>query len=227
MPRELRISEEVAELLPASTIAQLEAVVDDADNVCCACGATVAGQVAEAVVFADDDGLIVKLAHPDCMASAVIRAPGVSAAFRERLAAEDGQVMATLLGLRRSAPRPLIFLEPELLVSGLGEDPLGAYAEALGLAPVSGTIESIAPPATEKFTVVRIDGGIGLETGWAVEEVPADAAALGEWLGAAAGEALVVIGRGLALRREPPTIEEALALRPCWAGVATIAFEEA
>ena len=225
MARELAVSEEVAAFLTAEALAQLEAVVDDPDNVCCTCGKTIDGPVAETVVFADEGGCLVKLAHSNCMRSAVVPAPGMSTAFRERIAAEEGQSMSTLLGLRRTTPRSLIFLEPELLLSGQGEDPMGAYAEFLGLAHVTGTIESIKRTATTKIAVVRIDGGIGLKMDRATEEIPADDTALAEWLAASDGEAIVLVGRGLGLRREPPTIEEALALRPCWAGVAPVAIK--
>jgi hypothetical protein len=51
--RELRVATDVARLLPASVLAQLEAVVDDPDNVCCVCEELIGGPFADVAVFAD------------------------------------------------------------------------------------------------------------------------------------------------------------------------------
>lgn len=223
LSRELRVSEEVARLLAAPILAQLEATVDDPDNVCCACETFITGPSAEVVVFTDGDATLIKLAHGECMASAVHPLPGLSDAFDARTSSGEGFAMATLLGLRERQPRALIFLEPEVLASGPDEDPLELYASALGLSPISGSIEAIEPQPTDSCTIERIDEGLGLRVAHGVETVPAARSELPRWLDAAAGRAIVIVARGLGLSRAEPTIEEALALRPAWGGVAAIA----
>jgi hypothetical protein len=71
MARELRVSADVARLLPALLLAQLQESVDDPDNVCCACETAIGGPSAELVAFTDGEATLVKLAHSDCMASGV------------------------------------------------------------------------------------------------------------------------------------------------------------
>jgi hypothetical protein len=47
MARELRVDAEVAKHLPAAMLAQLQATIDDPDNVCCICAETISGSSAE------------------------------------------------------------------------------------------------------------------------------------------------------------------------------------
>jgi hypothetical protein len=221
--RELRVSQEVAQLLPAAALAQLQAVIDDPDNVCCMCEKLIDGPSAEVVVFTDGETTtMVKLAHSDCMPSGVGVLPGLGEAFRERVVAAESFGMATCLGLRRRLPRALVFLELEVLIGGHEEDPLEFFSKALGLAPITGSIEDIEPVATELFTIKQIDEGLGLRTAHGIDTVPAAASELSPWLEAAAGSAIVVVARGLGLRRPEPTIEEALTLRPSWAAIVAI-----
>jgi len=131
--------------------------------------------------------------------------------------------MATKLGLRVSEPRALIFLEPEVLTGGIDEDPLQLYSEALGLVPIAGSIEDIELVATDQFSIELIEGGLGLCAAHGLETVPAEASDLTKWLGAAEGRAVVIVARGLGLRRPRPTIGEALALRPSWGAIAEVA----
>lgn len=211
-------------MLPAGVLAQLQATVDDPDNVCCVCKKMIDGPSAEVVVFTDGEAAtLVKLAHSNCMSSGLYRAPGLGQAFDARAATAEGFAMATLLGFRQRQPRGLIFLEPEVLVAGPNQDPLELYADALGLEPVSGSIEAIDPPNTEAFAIVRTAEGLGLRAAHGIETVPAGRADLSAWFDAAAGRAIVIVGRGLGLARSAPTIEEALALRPVWAACAKIA----
>lgn len=223
MTRELRVAEEVAQLLSAPVLAQLEAIVDDPDNVCCVCESTITGSSAEVVVYTDGEAVLVKMAHSECAVSSVCQVPELGEQMSAGIEAVDGFKMSTLLGRRQTAPRALIFLELELTASGVDEDPLERYALALGLSPISGSIEDIAPPRTELFTIETIPGGLGLRNKYGTETVPADDASLEEWLSLAAGQALVIVARGLGLSRPKPVIEEALALRPAWGAVATVA----
>ncbi len=136
MSRELKVAADVAQLLPAAVLAQLEAVVDDPDNVCCVCEELIAGPSADVAVFAEDKFAHVTLAHPACMTSGVRSAPGLDRCMAQACTGPRESEMATLLGLRDSSPRALLFLEPSLTVCGWDGDPLGTFAVGLGLSPV-------------------------------------------------------------------------------------------
>ena len=133
-----------------------------------------------------------------------------------------GVGMATLLGRRQALPRPLLFLEPAAPFAIAGRDPFERYAELLGLSPVSGPVEQIAPPRTDAFTIARNDEGLVLRHPLASDLVPAAPAVLQTWWNSADGEALVVVAHGLGLSRDDPPIDEALQFRPAWAAVASI-----
>jgi hypothetical protein len=224
LARELRVSEDVARFLPAPLLAQLHATIDDPDNVCCVCEGLIDGPSAEVVVFTDGQAAaLIKVAHSDCMISGVRTLPGLREAFDARAQAAEGFSMATKLGLRKREPRALIFLEHEVLAGGIEEDPLEVYSEALGLAPIAGSIEDIELVETELFTIELIDEGLGLRAAHGLETIPAEAYELARWLEAAEGRGAVIVARGLGLSRPEPTIEEALALRPAWGAVAMIA----
>lgn len=221
------MNQDVARFLPAPVLAQLQATIDDPDNLCCVCDKLISGPTAEAVVFTDGAAAtLVKLAHSECMASGVRMLPGLREAFDAHTEAAEGFSMATKLGLRVREPRALIFLEPEVLVGGLEGDPLELYSEALGLAPISGSIEDIDLVHTELIAIELIEEGLGLRATHGLETVPAEASELARWLEAADGRAAVIVARGLGLSRPEPTIEEALALRPSWGAIATIAATE-
>lgn len=223
MSRELIVNADVAELLPAPVLAQLEAVVDDDDNVCCSCQGVIAGSSTEVVVFSDGQkATLVKLAHRSCIPSGVYSMPGLGAALASSCEESDGFRMATKLGLRKRRPSALVFLEPEVLFGGLDEDPLELYAHSFGLSSVSGPVEEIEPPRSELFTVERTGEGLGVRNAHGVETVPASPSEVSRWLEAADGRALVIVARGLGLRRGEPTIEEALAYRPAWAALGQI-----
>ncbi len=222
MSREMRVAPEVAQVLSPAMLAQLEATVGDPDNVCPVCTELIDGPSAEAVIFTDGNVSVAKFAHPECMASGVQPLPGLAGLMDERIEKAGGFDMATTLGLRESEPRALIFLELELLAAGPEQDPLELWATGLGLQPVSGEIEEIEPVETDVFKVYRDDGGLVLRGQFGKDTVEADRPDLDRWLQAAAGRAIVIVGRGLGLRRDPPTIQEALALRPCWAAIAEV-----
>ncbi|MGA8744529.1 MAG: hypothetical protein WB507_01535 [Solirubrobacterales bacterium] len=218
--RELHVDAEVAAFLPAAALAQLEAAVMDPDNPCCACGKTIQGPVAEAVLFRDTPLSLLQLAHPDCMRSGLYPAFGSGGAA---LACQSDFELATVLALRPARPRAVLFLEPLTLVCAEGEDPLESWALKRGLSPVSGAIERIAAPPTDAFTVCRRPDGLLLphrRSGFDMVCAPPDE--VEEWWDAAQGEALVVTARGLGLRRAERAIEEAVRLRPAWAAVATL-----
>lgn len=224
MARELHVSTDVAQLLPAAMLSQVQATIDDPDNVCCACEGLIDGPSAELIVFTDGEAAaMVKVAHSDCMSSGVRTLPGLRAAFDARAQEPEGFSMATMLGLRRRAPRALIFLEPEVLAGGVEEDPLELYAEELGLVSISGSIEEIELVDTDRFRIELIEEGLGLRAAHGLETVPADESELAPWLEAADGRAVVIAARGLGLSRSKPAIEEALALRPSWGAIAMIA----
>jgi hypothetical protein len=130
--------------------------------------------------------------------------------------------MSTLLALRRSEPRALLFLESATLAASGDGDPLETWALELGLSPVSGAIESLAPPRAETLTLDRRRGGFGLRHRLGTDFVSARRLERWGWWRAAGGEAIVVVARGLGLKRAEPSIEEALELRPSWAAVVTL-----
>jgi len=109
-----------------------------------------------------------------------------------------------------------------VLVAGVGEDPLEAHAHELGLSPVSGEIERLAPPLADSLTVSRTQSGLALRHPLGTDTVCAEPAEVDDWWRAAEGEALVVTARGLGLRRAERANEEAVRLRPAWAAVATL-----
>jgi hypothetical protein len=220
MPRHLNIAAEVLAPLEGPMLAQLESVVDDPDNLCCVCGEPIDGPTAEVVLFIDGEVGSVKLADSGCMKSAICELPRLRQGLRAVFA--DGIEMLTLLTCREAEPRALLFLEPRMVFADPGEDPLELYAQTLGLAPISGSIEDIEAPETDAFTIEPIDGGLALRLATSTDLVEASDDQLREWLALAEGRALVIVARGLGLARAEPTIEEALTLRPAWGGVAMV-----
>lgn len=219
--RELRVAEDVAQTLSAAHLAQLEAAVDDPDNRCSACERPITGATAEAVVFVGEQTTFARLAHSGCLLSAVYSAPGLQQQFQCGITAASTE-MLTLLGMRLAEPRPLVFLEPALLCAASKQDPLKPFARLLGLSPVSGSVEELAPPSTDALTIRRCRGGLALRHPQGIDFAPAGKLERRDWLAEASGEALVILARGLGLDRVKPTIEEALRLRPTWAAVAPI-----
>ena len=220
--RELRVAEDVARLLSAAVIAQMEAVVDDPDNVCFVCDRFISGPSAELAVFAEGSTVCAWLAHPECAESGVRALPGLGQAVVQRFAAGSESHMATLLGLRQPSPRALLFLEPSLTVCGWGGDPLETFAAMLGLPPASGAIDRIAPEPTDLLSIRRLEHGLALRHPFGADFAPASRSELDQWWDASGGEALVVVARGLGLSRSQPTIEEALQFRQAWAAVAPL-----
>jgi hypothetical protein len=221
--RELHVDAAVAQRLTAAQIAQLDAVVEDPDSRCCACDLLITGPAAELVVFIDGESALAQLAHPSCMRSDVYIHPGLARGMDRALAdSREGSDVATLLGLRPTKPHALLFLEPTLLFAGIDEDPLEAYVRARGFLPVSGEIEQLAPPVADSLTLSRTLTGLALTTPLSSDLIQARAAELESWWRAAEGEALVIVARGLGLKREPPVIAEALRLRPAWGAIATL-----
>ncbi len=216
------VAEEVARLLPAAVLAQLEAVVDDPDNVCCVCEELIAGPSANVAVFAEDKFAHVNLAHPACMTSGVRSAPGLDRCMAQACTRPRESEMATLLGLRDSSPRALLFLEPSLTVCSWDGDPLGTFAVGLGLSPVSGAINRIAPPPTDLLSIQRREDGLALLNQFGTDSAPASRSELDQWWAAADGQALVIVARGLGLSRTEPAIEEALQFRPAWGAMASL-----
>ncbi len=201
-------------------LAQLEATVDDPDNVCCRCGEEIAGPSAEVVIFTDGEMTLIKLADSRCMRSAVRPVPKLRRDVEA--GAGDGFDMLTLLGRRDTDPRALLFLEPTVIVAGPGEDPLEIYSLALGLSPISGSIKDVLAPLTDAFTIERTEAGLALRLGELSEQVNAREIQREEWIEVADGRALVIVARGLGLARAEPTIEEALMLRPAWGAIAAV-----
>lgn len=222
MSRNLIVAPEVTEILSGAHIGQLESLVDDDDNVCQDCGEFILGDSAAVVVFADDRASVVKLAHPECLRSGVYPVPGLDSAMRKQIDEEPGLSMRTLLGRRRTSPQALVFLEPLVLLGSPDEDPLGVYAEGLGLAPISGEIEHIEPPHIEGLEIQRHPQGLGLRTPHGTEEIHADPESVTTWAKYAQTGAIVIVARGLGLGLSEPTIEAALALRPAWGGLVEV-----
>jgi hypothetical protein len=220
MPRHLNIAAEILPALGTSMLAQIEAVVDDPDNLCCVCGHHISGPSAEVVLFTDGEVSLAKLADSDCTRSGICQLPGVRQGIEA--CAENGFDMLTRLTARDAGPRALLFLEPTTLCAGPDQDPLELYAEALGLAPISGRLEEIEAPATDAFTIGPTSDGLELRLSGNSDWVEASPTLRREWLELTDGRALVIVARGLGLARAVPTIEEAVALRPAWGGVARV-----
>ncbi len=207
---------DVARLLSAAALAQLEAVVDDPDNVCHACDELISSEWVEVILLAGKPLMIARLAHPGCLRSCVYPGPGPQRQLEwaSDACARGGFEMATVLALRPNRPHALLFLEPATLIAGLGQDPLEIWALGLGLSPVSGEIEQLAPPPTDAFTIARRPAGLALHHSCGTDTVCAEPAEVDDWWRAAEGKALVVTARGLGLRRAERAIEEAVRLRP-------------
>jgi hypothetical protein len=116
------------------------------------------------VVFTDDALSFATYAHPSCRPSGIYPTPGLRDAAREHFArkAATGIDMTTLLALRPTAPRALLFLESPTLVAPAGVDLLEPWARFLGLSPVSGPIEQLSPPPTDAFTIAPRPDGLSL-----------------------------------------------------------------
>lgn len=223
MSRELRVAADAARLLPAAHLAQLESTLEDADKRCCVCDELISGGVIELAVFFEQPLTVASFAHSGCLSSGVYPIAGLQRQFERAVGPSgDGIGMATLLGCRQVLPRPLLFLEPAAPFAIAGRDPFERYAELLGLSPVSGPVEQIAPPRTDAFTIAPHEEGLVLRHPLASDLVPAAPAVLQSWWNAADGEALVVVAHGLGLSRDEPPIDEALQFRPAWAAVASI-----
>ena len=232
MARQLNVAAQVAQLLPAAHLAQLQAEVDDPSNRCARCGELITGAIVEAVVLRDDDFHLARLAHPECAPSAIYEHPGLRATQAEQLA--DGLDVNYSLGRRqRPPPRALVFIELLVNLSAVppgadlatATDPLADYANALGLQPVTGTIEQMTPASTTTITLDLQADGLILTHPNGQDTIPADPEPLAVWREAAAADeaiALVITGRGLGLSRQPPTIAEALATRPTWAAAVDV-----
>lgn len=221
--RELRVAPEVAAAIPAPFLAQLEALVDDPDNRCPACGQPIAGKLAELAVFTEPALTVLRLTHPDCLRSGIYSAPGSARGYAQGFA--DGYLqttMTTLLALRPQRPRALLFLEPATLVGTPDQDPLEPFALSLGLSPVSAELQRLAPPRTDALTLARRPGGLALRGSLGEDFVSARGLEGRRWFRAAAGEAIVIVARGLALGSDRPQLEEALRLRPAWAAIARL-----
>jgi hypothetical protein len=141
-------------------LAQLKAVVGDPDNRCWICHRFITGASAEVVVLTDGEMTIVKLAHGECMTSAIHPLPGLIEAIVEHERSGEGHGMATALGVREPEPRALIFLEPEFVTGGPDDDPLELFAVERGLSSISGSVEAIDAPATDSCTILRIEEGL-------------------------------------------------------------------
>ena len=154
MTRQLHVSPEVAQAMPAAYLAQLQAVVDAPDNRCARCQQPITSTTVEAVILRDENSFTVRLAHPDCARSGIYPAPGMNAAITARITDPDGVDINTTLGRRPNpSPRALVFLEPVMLVSVAppgdtfsdSDDPLGVYAVQRGLKPITGRLDQITP----------------------------------------------------------------------------------
>ncbi|MDQ6775960.1 MAG: hypothetical protein M3071_07020 [Actinomycetota bacterium] len=230
--RQLNVAAQVAELLPAAHLAQLQAEVDDPDKRCPRCGQLVTGATVEAVVLRDGDFHLARLAHPECARSGLYEYPGLRVTQAEQLA--NGLDVNYTLGRRaRPRPRALVFIELLTHLSAVppgadlasAPDPLDDYATGLGLQPVTGTIDQITPAKTTTSTLHLEVDGLTLTHANGHDTIPADPHALAAWRQASAADeatALVITGRGLGLARESPTIAEALATRPAWAATVNV-----
>lgn len=223
MKRRLLVAPEVARKLPAPHLAQLEGVVDEPDNRCAICDQLVTGSTASAVMFVADRGMLVQLAHPDCLASGVYERPGLDEAMDARLASDEGIDLNTALGIRGTSPKRLIFVEMTMLISAPEADPIEDYANGMGLVPVVGEIERIDPPVSEVAHIEPHGEGLGIAHVNGTDYVEASPDELEGWLATEDSEtAILLTGRNLGLLQRPALIEEALMERPCWAGALSL-----
>ncbi len=231
MARELKVAPEVAELLPATHLAQLESDVASEDNVCVACGSLIEGAAAELVVLHDERTMLARLAHPDCVSSGIYEWEGTSAAAAELTLRPDGVDVATALVWRPApTPRAIVLIEPRIHISlddGEQEPLERLFAGPLGLAAVSGSIRDLSPPPVETCRLRVTDGGLAVESEALRVTVPANAETLGRWRQHVDdGRALLILGRGLGITRPDEELAarltEALRLRPCWGATLTV-----
>lgn len=225
MARHLLIADDVARLLSAAQLAHCNANIDDPDLFCSACAQRIAPSAQAALMVLTNEAFaLITYAHPACRRSGVYPRPGLSNVAREHFVrqAAVGIDMTTLLALRSTEPRALLFLELPIMVPLPGADPLAPWAELLGLSPVSGSIEQLSAPPTEEFTISRRPDGLALLHPRGINSVFASRSDVATWLRAADDRAIVIIARGLGLSRAKPTVEEALQFRPAWAAVASI-----
>lgn len=232
MSRELRVAPEVAEILPASHLAQLASDVDSEDNVCVRCGTLIEDASAELVVLQDEQAVLARLAHEGCARSGVYEWEGTSAAVAALTLRPDGVDVATALVWRTvGAPRAIVLIEPRIHISlddGQADPLERLFAAPLGLHPAGGTLADLAPPAAPGSRLELTRDGLRLDSEALRITVPANAATVARWHEHADGErAIVILGRGLGITRPDdelvPSLQEALRLRPCWAGVVEVA----
>jgi hypothetical protein len=228
MDRELHVAAEVASALPASHLAQLEQDVGGEDNVCMACGALIAGPVAELVVLQDERAILARLAHPECVASGIYDWEGTSAAVASLAMRPGGVDVATALAWRRvRRPRAIVLIEPRVQISveDADTDPLERlFATPLELTPVGGPLEDLDPPLARSCHIEVTGAGLAVRAADLRISVPSRRGALARWREQATdGRALVIVGRGLGITRgeqdSARALADALRLRPCWAGV--------
>lgn len=226
--RRLEISSAVVDALASAQLAMLYDQVDDADNICRVCQEVVAGDSAAAVIFRDDDAqaLLVGFAHPSCATSGIYEAPGLGEALRDR--ADEGDAGGDLrcsLAFREVEPLRTVLIELVTGIALLNEDPAEAYASALGLHPLRGSIwtEPVAP-VTNRVTLAPSPDGlalhIALDDRIHVDKLYFPREEVDEWIAREDHDRVVLlVGRGLRLQDGAVAIEEAIATSaPAWVG---------
>jgi len=223
MRRRLLVAPEVAQVLQAAHLAQLEGVVSEPDNACAICAQFVLGEAASAVVFKDDRGTLVQLAHPECLSSGIYERPGLDAVMDSRMTSGEGIDTNTALGSRPTSPQRLVFVEMRMLWSAPEADPIEDFANRLGLVPVAGPIERIDPPVSSLSHIEPHEKGLGISHPQGVDYIATELEELTGWLALEASQtAILLTGRNLGLLQRPTLIEEALMERPCWAGTLSL-----
>jgi hypothetical protein len=224
--RELHIAPAAAGLLPASHLAQLDADVQNDDNVCVACGKLIDGPLAELVVLHDARMILARLAHPDCVTSGAYEWEGTTAAVQALTLRPDGLDVATMVAWRQEpAPRALILLEPRVQMSldeSLEDSLERQFARPLGLTAVSEPLGRLQPGLAPGEIRER-DDGFELVTEPLRITVPARPDLRVRWREHVdRGQAIILLGRGLGIGGPPSqlgrTLAEALRARPVWGG---------
>jgi len=119
MAPHLLIADDVARLLSAAQLAHCDANIDDPDLLCWTCTQTIASsEQAALTLLTDQTFALITYTQPACRRSGVYPTPSLRGVAREHYARKvvAGIDIATLLALRSTAPRALLFLELPILV---------------------------------------------------------------------------------------------------------------
>jgi len=218
--RNVNVAPEVATLLPEAQLAHMLSLADDEDNRCAICDRFIEGDTVDVVAFQLGGLIYVRFTHPECLRTGVYDGPQTaSGAFVQQTLAL-GAPTRTAIGIRDASPRALVFVELLLSVSTPDSpDPYSAYAELLGLHPITDELESMMPETAGENVELRVAGDVLVLSHRAGEDqIAPPPAELPGWMSIAEREgfAFLIAGYGLSLDRSTGAVQDALRVRPAW-----------